>query len=119
MELDWVANYARNEFKEAVQGKNILSLMMTTRNSLIRRTGIKTIAYECGILDDDAPTEAAAVSEDRLGRKQTFLLSICSNESRQWRRRPSQEQLDKIISIVGREPRWWVDWDCPDSCCYY
>ncbi|KAI9452393.1 hypothetical protein F5148DRAFT_1152219 [Russula earlei] len=52
----------------------------------------------------------------RLLRAHTGIKGLkLNNEGPSYRRCPSQEQLDQLVQIMGRQPRWWVDYDDPRS----
>lgn len=36
------------------------------------------------------------------------LVAVCSSESSSYRKRPSQEQIDRLTDILGTPPQWWT-----------
>ncbi|KAG2066941.1 hypothetical protein BDR04DRAFT_1106023 [Suillus decipiens] len=50
------------------------------------------------------------VSVECMNRKLVTVLHIFSDQPRNYRQRPTQEQVDEIAEFMGREPQWWVDW---------
>ncbi|KAG2066913.1 hypothetical protein BDR04DRAFT_1159692 [Suillus decipiens] len=49
------------------------------------------------------------VAAECMEGKLVTVLYIFSDEPRNYRQRPTQEQFDKITKFMGREPQWWVD----------
>jgi hypothetical protein len=44
-----------------------------------------------------------------LRKVDAIIVAICSDSPKSFARRPSQEQVDVLKQIMGREPMWWVD----------
>ncbi|KAF9459182.1 hypothetical protein BDZ94DRAFT_1312640 [Collybia nuda] len=36
------------------------------------------------------------------------VLSMCSTLKRSYYNRPTKEQFDRLVEIVGKEPEWWI-----------
>jgi hypothetical protein len=49
------------------------------------------------------------VPEECIVDDLVLVLYIFSDQPDSYHRRPTQEQLDKLTSFMGREPQWWVD----------
>jgi len=37
------------------------------------------------------------------------IITVCSSESRSFRKRPTEQQINALKQIMGKEPKWWVD----------
>src|SRR5262245_27074043 len=90
---DWLLNYAKSHFQDHVQYDE-LALMSVALQILKARTRIKTIVFEAAVPDATAPTDTT-ITGHRLGEPMVPILSICSTEAGSYRKRPSQEQVDK------------------------
>ena len=44
-----------------------------------------------------------------LKEAEAIIVTICSDSPKSFARRPSQERVDLLKQIMGREPMWWVD----------
>ena len=71
---------------------------------------------ESALIDDTVPSNVATIpghNPEEIGEFRVPLTSIFSNESESFKRRPSQEKVDRLSEILGKQPRWWVDYDDP------
>ena len=81
-------------------------------------SGINRLEVETALKDDRTPLNAELILGSRPGEmRHTVIMSIFSIEGPSFKRRPSQEQVDRLLEILGKQPRWWVDSDDPAS--YY
>ena len=76
-------------------------------------TGIKGLRYETALVDNTVPSDAVTISVIQPGVLYVTLLSIFSDEGPSFRKRPSQEQVDRLSQIIGKQPRWWIDFKDP------
>jgi hypothetical protein len=44
------------------------------------------------------------------------ILTICTTQSRSHHKRPKQSQVEKLSEFVGKQPKWWVDFEDPSLC---
>ena len=76
-------------------------------------SGIKRLDLESALMDDTVPSNVATIPGHNPGEIRVPLISIFSNEYDSFKRRPSQEKVDRLSEIMGKQPRWWVDYDDP------
>ena len=113
---DWLVNYAKANMKNYnVDGE--MGLLCTGVRIMKARTGIKTLGMETALVDPTVPgdTVIGYSEEERSGM--VPIISICTTERESYKRRPSQAQVDQLSQILGKQPRWWIDYDPPSS--YY
>ena len=79
-------------------------------------TGIKTLDMETALVDPTVPDDTAIPGYED-GERMVPIISICTNEHESYQRRPSQAQVDQLSQILGKQPRWWIDYDPPST--YY
>lgn len=80
-------------------------------------SGINLLEVETALKDDRTPSNAELILGSRPGEMRHTIISIFCNEGPSFKKRPSQEQVDRLSEILGKQPRWWVDSDDPAS--YY
>ena len=78
-------------------------------------SGIKRLAVESALKDDAAPPDTVTIPDNLPGENRVPLISIFSDEGSSLRRRPTQEQVDRLSQIMGKQPRWWIDYEDPRS----
>jgi hypothetical protein len=105
---EWLMDYARQNLGEGVHDR--LKVNSAVR-ALRLRTGIKRLALESGLVDSTLPAGTITIT----GGREVPLLSIFSNERWSYERRPSQAQIDELSQILGKQPRWWIDYEDPRS----
>ena len=76
-------------------------------------SGIKRLAFELALRDHTAPSDAVTIPGHRLGEIRVPLISNFSDEGPSFKRRPSQEQIDRLSEIIGKQLRWWLDYEDP------
>ena len=108
---DWLVAYAKKNTKTNDADHRITLL---SNGLLIMRalTGIKTLEMETALVDPTAPDDTA-ILRDEDEEQMVPIISICSNERESYQRRPSQAQVDQLSQILGKQPRWWIDYDPP------
>ncbi|KAI9444427.1 hypothetical protein F5148DRAFT_1255124, partial [Russula earlei] len=109
---EWYIEYTNTHRKE-LKDFDELSKISAGIKLLRAHTGIKGLKLESALNDPAAPT--STTMPGRPGEPRVPVLSIFSNEGPSYRRRPSQEQIDQLVQIMGRQPRWWIDYDDPRS----
>ena len=82
---------------------------------LRKHSGIKRLRFEAALIDHTVPVDAVTIPGKRLGESRVPVISIFSNEGPSYRKRPSQEQVDRLSEIIGKQPRWWVDYEDPQT----
>ena len=78
-------------------------------------SGIKRLRFESALKDHTVPSDAVTIPGHRLGEIRVPLISIFSDEGPSFRRRPSQEKVDRLSEIIGKQPRWWADYEDPQT----
>ncbi|KAF9459181.1 hypothetical protein BDZ94DRAFT_1057067 [Collybia nuda] len=43
------------------------------------------------------------------------ILSMCSTLERSYYKRPTKEQFDRLVEIIGKEPEWWIQHKTGDT----
>ena len=109
---EWYIEYT-NTHRKDLKDYDDLAKISVGKQLLKAHTGIKGLALESALNDSAAP--AGVTIPGRPGEPRVPVLSIFSNEASSYRRRPSQEQFDRLVKIMGREPRWWIDYEDPRS----
>jgi len=109
---DWLINYAKTNIKDHSQYDWLL--MSAAVHVLIAKTRIRTIDMETAFVNPTVPGDTI-IEGNRPEEPMVPILSICSNEPELYRRRPSQAQVDQLSHILGRQPRWWIDYELPSS----
>jgi hypothetical protein len=116
--MDWLVVYATkhmrwdsidlpyDDFSKASAAMGLLRI----------HSGIKHLGIESAIKDHTAPSDTVTVP-GRPGVVRVPIVSIFTDEGPSYNRRPSQEQVDRLSQILGKQPRWWVDYNDPRS--YY
>ncbi|KAG1736355.1 hypothetical protein EDB19DRAFT_2026030, partial [Suillus lakei] len=54
------------------------------------------------------PEQNGAPPEHVDANGRVFVLSVCSDDEADYPVIPSQEQVDYLANLLGRQPRWWV-----------
>jgi hypothetical protein len=111
---EWYIEYTNTHRKE-LKDFDDLAKIGTGIQLLRAHTRIKGLEFESALNDPAAPTATVTIPGSRSREPCVPVLSIFSNESPSYRRRPSQEQVDRLVQIMGRQPRWWIDYDDPRS----
>ena len=73
------------------------------------RTGIN-LKFETALTEPGV--NANAIPGHRLGEDMVPIVSIF-NDLVSLRRRPTQAQVDRLSEILGKQPRWWADYEDP------
>lgn len=73
---------------------------------LQRETGIRTpLHFKTALVD--STNQHLPRWEDPTPR--IPIISVTSNYSLEYDKRPSQEQMEKLTKLLGKEPQWWLD----------
>ena len=71
---------------------------------------------ESALVDHTVPADTVTLpgfrSEEEL---MVPVISIFSDEGPSFRKRPSQERVDRLSEIIGKQPRWWADYEDPQT----
>lgn len=114
VEVEWLANYATKHWRWGpLECYDIMSRASGAIQLLRRHSGIKRLSFESALRDPSAPSNTVTISGYRPGEIRVPLISIFSDEGPSFRKRPSQEQVDRLSEIMGKQPRWWIDYDDP------
>jgi len=111
---EWVLNYAETHYKIAKEQDKLAKASIGAQLLKIH-TGIKSLHFESALVDPTAPPGAVTIPGGRPGEPRVRVLSVFSDEDASYEGRPSQEQVDRLSQILGKQPRWWVDYDDPQS----
>ena len=84
---------------------------------LRKHSGIKGLKFETGIKDPNIDAITMPGSRGN-GEICVPLISIFSDEGPSIKKRPSQEQVDRLSEIMGKQPRWWADYENPETYAY-
>lgn len=115
---EWLIDFATTHWSNAhwggIEKYDDVAKATAAIHLLTAYVGIKSLTYECAFKDHTAPLDVVAIP-GRPGEVRLRILSNFSNEVSSFKRRPSQEQVDRLSQIMGKQPRWWVDYDDPRS----
>ena len=111
---EWYIEYTNTHRKE-LKDFDDLAKISAGIQLLRAHTCIKGLRFESALNDPAAPTGTVTIPGSRPGEPRVPVLSIFSNEGPSYKRRPSQEQVARLVQIMGRHPRWWLDYDDPRS----
>ena len=113
--MEWLVDYADTHWRRN-RNYDIMSKTIGAVELLRLRSGIKRLDLESALIDDTVPSNVATIpghNPEEIGEFRVPLISIFSNESESFKRRPSREKVDRLSEILGKQPRWWVDYDDP------
>jgi hypothetical protein len=112
--MEWLADYSNKHWPYADnECYDTLSKAIDAVQLLGRHSGIKRLYLESALVDRAATSDTVTIPGSRPGEIRVPVLSIFSDERSSFKKRPSQEQVDRLSNIIGRQPRWWVDYDDP------
>ncbi|KAF8805495.1 hypothetical protein BYT27DRAFT_6663395 [Phlegmacium glaucopus] len=115
--MDWLIDYSNKHWDNKHWGdieKYDDGAKVGAAMHLLRaHSGIKRLAYESALEYPQAPVGTVIIT----GPLQNMvpLISIFSNERSSFPRRPSQVKVDRLSEIMGKQPRWWIDFEDPQS----
>ena len=89
--------------------------MLGAMELLRRDSGIKHLGLTAALNDHTTPSNVVTIPGSRPGEVRVPIVAIFSDERPSFRRRPSQEQVDRLSEIIGKPPRWWLDYDDPET----
>jgi hypothetical protein len=107
-----VLNYAETHYKKAKEQDKLAKASIGAQLLKIH-TGINGLHFESALVDPTAPPGIVTIPGGRPGEPCVRVLSVFSNEDTSYESRPSQEQVNRLSQIMGKQPRWWVDYDDP------
>jgi hypothetical protein len=117
VEMEWLIDYATKHWcwdpLDTSSGYDDLSKITGGLKLLGFHSGIKRLQLESVLKDQAAPSNVATIPGYRPGEIRVPLISIFSDEGPSFRRRPSQEQVDRLSELMGKQPRWWIDYADP------
>jgi hypothetical protein len=110
--MEYLIDYATTHWCWDHMDKGDLSKISGGVKLLGFHSGIKQLKLESGIKDRAAPANTATIP-GRPGEVRVTVMSIFSDEGPSYRTRPTQEQVDRLSGILGKQPRWWLDYEDP------
>ena len=88
----------------------------TAAMKLLRmNTRIAGLRFESALKEPGVDAVTTPGSKGLPGDVRVPLISIFSDERPSYRKRPSQEQVDLLSEIIGKQPRWWADYEDPET----
>ncbi|KAF8805221.1 hypothetical protein BYT27DRAFT_7169384 [Phlegmacium glaucopus] len=111
---DWLINYAKTHIRNHARVHYDWALTSKAVDVLIAQTRIRTLDMETALVNPTAPGDTI-IPGSRPEEPMVPILAICSNDPESYQRRPSQAQVDQLSHILGRQPRWWIDYELPSS----
>ena len=114
--MQWLVDYSTTHWRRVPTGDRYyddLSKASGGIQLLRRHSGIKRLELEFAIKDQAAPSDTVTIPGYQPGEVRVPVISIFSDEGPSFKRRPSQEQVDRLSEILGKQPRWWVDYEDP------
>ncbi|TFK74244.1 hypothetical protein BDN72DRAFT_833570 [Pluteus cervinus] len=78
-----------------------------TITQLSVRSGYEHISYFLGKPDEKSSEKAITANEGEKAVR--VLASSCSKSNRLFWMRPTEKQMERLINIIGEEPRWVMD----------
>ena len=114
--MEWLVDYATTHWSwDPIDGAcyDDLSKASGAIKLLSIHSGIKRLAFESALKDHTTPSDAVTIPGHRHGEIRVPLISIFSDEGPSFKRRPSQEQVDRLSKIIAKQPRWWLDYEDP------
>lgn len=112
--IEWLADYSDKHWPYADdECFDILSKASEAMEVLRGHSGIKRLALESALVDPAAPSNTVTIPGYLPGEIRVPILSIFSDERSSFKKRPSHERVDRLSAIMGKQPRWWVDYEDP------
>jgi hypothetical protein len=114
--MEWLVDYATRNWRveswDPIDSPRYDDISKASAAMVLLKfhTGIKHLGIESAIKDHEAPSDTVTVP-GRPG--EVPIISIFTDEGPSYKRRPSQEQVDRLSRILGKQPRWWVDYEDP------
>lgn len=106
----WLQNLARGQ----PGVRSIFSYEWTNTDGVLfiaRYTGYPHVHIMGGVAEDDTIYEGATWED---GKQIIDIISIYVNHRKLRHRRPTEEQMQRLIHIFGREPSWYQDCNPPE-----
>ena len=116
--MDWLIDYATKNWRWDPNDESRLGDLSKIGAGMIllrEHSGIRRLEIESALKDHAAPSDTVTIQGSRHNEPEVPILSIFSNEGPSFKRRPSQEQIDRLSQIIGKQPRWWIDYEDPRS----
>jgi hypothetical protein len=66
------------------------------------------LAFGRGLPDGD--TEESLISDSGKKNERVQLLVLCSSRRASFKHRPTQAQVDRLVTFCGKEPQWWIEY---------
>ncbi|KAF8076751.1 hypothetical protein FPV67DRAFT_1665002 [Lyophyllum atratum] len=106
---EWLMQYCeKNAHRirnfDPINSRDSVTKMLTAMKLLRVSSGIKNLTIEGVICKASEPSLTLGGDWGCLP-----LVCVCSSMRSSYERRPNQEQMDKLQSIVEQEPDWYVD----------
>ena len=82
---------------------------------LRKHSGIKRLRFESALKEPNIDAVTIPGHRGLPGEIRVPLISIFSDEGPSFKKRPTQEQVDRLSEIIGKQPRWWADYEDPET----
>ena len=115
-DLKWLINYAVTHWCWGPledSGYDDISKITGAVKLLCAHSGCKNLQLESALIDPTAPSNTVTIPAHLPGEVRVPILSIFSDEGPLFRKRPTQQQVDRLSEIMGKQPRWWIDYEDP------
>ena len=114
--MEWLVTYGTAHWCWGPLGPEFddLSKASGAMQLLRLNSGIKGLKFETAIKDPNI--DAVTIPGHReLGEIRVPLISIFSDEGPSFKKRPTEEQVHRLSEIIGKQPRWWADYENPET----
>ncbi|KAF9459176.1 hypothetical protein BDZ94DRAFT_1056764 [Collybia nuda] len=114
---NWITpkrTYWEEHFSDDIKEADAKSRMVCGLWIIRRASGFRRIALKSGRPNDRAIAEDTFVmnAEPEII---VPILSMCSTLERSYYKRPTKEQFDRLVQIIGKEPEWWIQHKTGDT----
>ena len=111
--MEWLMDYFKTHWPQG-SSCDVFTKTVGGVHFLRNHSDIKHLDLESAFKDETAPSNVVTIP-GRPGEIRVPIISIFSNERTSYKKRPSQEQVDRLTEIMGKQPRWWLDYEDPDT----
>jgi hypothetical protein len=111
--MEWLVDYANKYWRSIHIDHDDCSRCIKALGFLTEHSGVDSLSLATAFKDPAAPLDTVTIEGHRPGEVRVFLVKNFSNEPASFNGRPSQENVDRLSQIMGKQPRWWVDYEDP------
>jgi hypothetical protein len=108
---EWLVQHSRT-YMNPVRIAGNTDLLYGGLQLLKAQTGIN-VTYKRACEDSKYSTTGTVIRSIEGGPSFVPILTICTTQSRSYHKRPKQSQVDQLSQFVGKQPKWWVDFEDP------